>query len=165
MNLTDLLESHISESLDTERDDPNWQQRRDAFEISLEQHGQAEWQHARREKPEQFWAAKVLIRSGPEGMTCDVERDIYRDEARFRFEWRRGGKVERIDQRVTRDLLYGDVTYLSEDGALLHMLGSVAFQITKYTGIETSLSVRSNREALAEMRRREEEQKQKAPTP
>ena len=163
MSLTNLIEAHIVDSLENKRDDADAQARREAFDASLEEHGQAEWQHARRTKPEQFWSAKVAIGVGPDGMLCEVDRDIFKDTARFRFEWRRAGKVERFDQNISSMLLMGEETYLREDDALRCMIGKVAFEIARHTGIPTTLSVRGNRAAFAEMQRREEQKQNAAP--
>jgi hypothetical protein len=162
MGLTNLLEAHIGASLEANRDDPEWPRCLEAFDVSLEPHGRAEWQVVRRERPEQFWSAKVEIQAGPKDMSCEVARDVLADAARFRFEWRRNGKVERIDKTIDRDLLYGGDSWLQEDLALRHLLRQTAHQVERHTGIKTILSVIGNREALAELRRRDE-QKQKPP--
>ncbi len=90
--------------------------------------------------------------------------DGYRS-IRFRFGWEQDGKRWQLNEIVSIDMLSGDVTHLPEDGALRHMLRSAARQIAEASKEATSFSVRSNREALTEMRLREEQKQKRRPNP
>ena len=125
-----------------------------AFDMASERFGQADWQRARREQPERFWEAKVRIQTELEGMRLVVDRRMG-EALVFRFDWMRNGQRERIDHSILIHLLDDNWTYGAPDMALKHALDVVAWEIRRFTGAPTSLSVRSNREAHQEMLRRE----------
>lgn len=111
-----------------------------------EEFGQANWQQLRHRDPEGFFRAKIDIVSGPDDLS--IQCMLVADGMRLRFDYTRAGERRRIEVKIGMSALRDEPEV---DDVICRALTYVAGLLSRDSGIDVQLRLRSNREAADNM--------------